>query len=111
MASEKSALRPSKEHTNVRRDTQHTHTHTRTRTTRLKRPQFGVSVHILKLPEEGHNGSCRISHWRANTFLGRIYKELEGASCIEAKLSSAVRLPVAKAVENAEGSPSQSREA
>ena len=47
MASEKSALRPSKEYTNVRRDTQHTHT--RTRTTRLKRPQFGVSVHILKL--------------------------------------------------------------
>ena len=28
MASEKSALRPSKEYTNVRRDTQHTHTHT-----------------------------------------------------------------------------------
>ena len=47
MASEKSALRQSKEYTNVRRDTQHTHT--RTRTTRLKRPQFGVSVHILKL--------------------------------------------------------------
>ena len=41
------------EYTNVRRDTQNTHTHTRTptrtRTTRLKRPQFGVSVHILKL--------------------------------------------------------------
>ena len=30
MASEKSALRPSKEYTNVRRDTQHTHTHTHT---------------------------------------------------------------------------------
>ena len=29
--------------------TPNTHTHTRTRTTRLKRPQFGVPVHILKL--------------------------------------------------------------
>ena len=55
MASEKFALRQSKEYTSVRRDTQHTHTHTHThthahvRTTRLKRPQFGVPVHILKL--------------------------------------------------------------
>ena len=37
------------EYTNVRPDTQYTHTHTHTRTTRLKRPQFGVPVHILKL--------------------------------------------------------------
>ena len=65
-----------------------------------------IHIHI---PEEGHNGSCRINHWRATTFLGRIHKELEGASCIEAKLSSGVRLPVANAVESSEGSPSQIR--